>query len=64
MAFQIRCKHPGLCKRQGTRVMVVDSHGDSNRDFVLNKKALTTMANFGKSEDLLKLGEVNIEYKR
>ncbi|KMT01284.1 hypothetical protein BVRB_9g213010 [Beta vulgaris subsp. vulgaris] len=62
--FKVRCKHPGLCRSQGTTVMLADSHGDSSRDFVLNKKAMITMANKGHSENLLKLGVVDIEYKR
>lgn len=64
LIMQVRCKHPGLCRSQGTTVMLADSHGDSSRDFVLNKKAMITMANKGHSENLLKLGVVDIEYKR
>ena len=60
----MRCKHPGLCKNQGTKVMVTDSHGDTSRDFVFSKMALEAMAYNGKSKNLLKLGEVDIEYKR
>ncbi|XP_057527080.1 expansin-like A1 [Amaranthus tricolor] len=62
--FKVRCKHPGLCKNQGTKVMVTDSHGDTSRDFVFSKMALEAMAYNGKSKNLLKLGEVDIEYKR
>ncbi|KAL2936923.1 Expansin-like A1 [Bienertia sinuspersici] len=44
--------------------MIADSHGDTNRDFVFSKKAMEAMANYNKSEDLLKIGEIEVEYKR
>ncbi|KAL2897983.1 Expansin-like A1 [Bienertia sinuspersici] len=63
--FKVRCMHPGgFCKSNGTNVMLTNSHGDSSRDFVLERNAMIELASEGKSEDLLKVGVVDIVYKR
>ncbi|KAL5788952.1 hypothetical protein ACOSP7_005901 [Xanthoceras sorbifolium] len=62
--FQIRCKNPNLCNKSGTRVVVTDLNHNNKTDFVLSSKAFTAMANNGKGQDILKLGVVDVEYKR
>ena len=61
--FKVRCKEPGLCRREGTRVMLTELQGNKD-DFVLNRDAYVAMANKGMSQNLLKLGVVDIDYKR
>ncbi|XP_054787356.1 expansin-like A2 [Prosopis cineraria] len=63
--FQIRCKNPSLCKKTGTTVVVTDLNNNNNQtDFVLSSRAFSAMADKGMSEQILKLGIVDVEYKR
>lgn len=62
--FQIRCKHTSLCSSKGTRVIVTDLNRNNQTDFVLSSRAFAAMANKDKGPDILKLGMVDVEYKR
>jgi hypothetical protein len=62
--FQIRCKNPRVCSSKGTKVIVTDMNYNNKTDFVLSSRAFREMANQGKDQDLLKLGIVDVEYKR
>ncbi|CAL0304324.1 unnamed protein product [Lupinus luteus] len=62
--FQIRCKNPTLCTKAGTRVVVSDLNHNNQTDFVLSSRAFTAMAQKGMAQQILKLGIVDIEYKR
>uniref|UniRef100_A0A5B7A260 Putative Expansin-like protein isoform 1 n=1 Tax=Davidia involucrata TaxID=16924 RepID=A0A5B7A260_DAVIN len=62
--FQIRCKNTTLCSKQGTRVIVTDLNHNNQTDFVLSSRAFGAMANKGMGRDILKLGTVDVEYKR
>ena len=48
----------------GTKVTLTDKNSDNRTDFVVSKKAFTAMALKGKSQELLKTGIVDMEYKR
>ncbi|CAL5377997.1 unnamed protein product [Camellia sinensis] len=62
--FQMRCKNTTLCAKQGTKVIVTDLNQNNHTDFVLSSRAFRAMANKGMEQDILKLGLVNVEYKR
>ncbi|XP_058213873.1 expansin-like A2 [Rhododendron vialii] len=62
--FQIRCKNAALCTKQGTKVVVTDLNKNNQTDFVLSSRAFMGMANKGMGQDILKLGLVDVEYKR
>ncbi|KAE8716843.1 Expansin-like A1 [Hibiscus syriacus] len=62
--FQIRCKDPKLCSSRGTKVTLTDLNRNNQTDFVLSSRAFMAMANQGMARDVLKLGIVNVEYKR
>ncbi|XP_022969217.1 expansin-like A2 [Cucurbita maxima] len=62
--YQVRCKNATLCNTMGTKVTLTDKNSDNRTDFVLSKKAFTAMALKGKSQELLKTGIVDMEYKR
>ncbi|KAK8582581.1 hypothetical protein V6N13_069355 [Hibiscus sabdariffa] len=62
--FQIRCKNPTLCSSAGTRVTLTDLNHNNQTDFVLSSRAFRAMAKKGKDQDILKLGIVDVEYKR
>ncbi|MED6175269.1 Expansin-like A3 [Stylosanthes scabra] len=62
--FQIRCKDPKVCSKSGTRVVVTDLNRDNKTDFVLSSRAFQSLAVKGKAQYLLKLGILDIEYKR
>ncbi|KAK4284898.1 hypothetical protein QN277_001669 [Acacia crassicarpa] len=62
--FQVRCKNPGFCTKEGTTVVVTDLNKSNQTDFVLSSRAFAAMANKGMSEQILKLGIVDVEYKR
>ncbi|KAL1362321.1 hypothetical protein HN51_010591 [Arachis hypogaea] len=62
--FQIRCKDPKLCTKSGTRVVLTDLNKDNKTDFVLSTRAFQSLALKGKSQYLLNLGILDIEYKR
>jgi len=62
--FQIRCKNARLCTKQGTKVIVTDLNKNNQTDFVLSSRAFMGMANKGMGQDILKLGIVDVEYKR
>ncbi|KNA14564.1 hypothetical protein SOVF_106480 [Spinacia oleracea] len=62
--FKVRCKNAGLCRSEGTRVMLTELQGDNRADFVLNRNAYVAMAHKGMSQSLVNLGIVDIEYKR
>ncbi|KAG5547574.1 hypothetical protein RHGRI_013312 [Rhododendron griersonianum] len=61
---QIRCKNAALCTKQGTKVVVTDLNKNNQTDFVLSSRAFMGMANKGMGQDILKLGLVDVEYKR
>ncbi|KNA15240.1 hypothetical protein SOVF_099480, partial [Spinacia oleracea] len=62
--FQIRCKNSTLCSKAGTKVTLTDLNTNTQNDFVLSNRAFKAMANPGKDQDVLKLGIVDVEYKR
>ncbi|KAK3412800.1 hypothetical protein EUGRSUZ_I01493 [Eucalyptus grandis] len=62
--FQIRCKNANLCTKGGTRVIVTDLNRNNNTDFVLSSRAFAAMARQGMSQDILRQGIVDVEYKR
>ncbi|KAL2930023.1 Expansin-like A1 [Bienertia sinuspersici] len=64
--YQIRCKKSGLCKTTGTTIVVTDLHTDKSNttDFVVSSRAFRAMALPGKDAQLLRIGIVNVEYKR
>lgn len=62
--IQIRCKNPTLCTKAGSRVVLTDLNHNNQTDFVLGSRAFTAMAQKGKGQEILKLGIVDIEYKR
>ncbi|GMJ12673.1 EXPANSIN L1, expansin-like A1 [Hibiscus trionum] len=62
--FQIRCKDPKLCSKTGTTVTLTDQSSSGQTAFVLSSKAFMAMANPSMVRDILKLGIVDVEYKR
>ncbi|KAF9621672.1 hypothetical protein IFM89_030315 [Coptis chinensis] len=62
--FQIRCKNKNICSSGGTKVMVTDLNKSNGTDFVLTNKAFMSMAQKGMGQNMLKLGVVDVEYKR
>lgn len=62
--MQIRCKNPTLCTKEGTRVVLTDLNYNNLTDFVLSSRAFAGMAQKGMGQQVLKLGIVDIEYKR
>lgn len=62
--LQIRCKNTKLCRKEGTKVIVTDLNKDNKTDFVISSRAFMSMANKGMSQDVLKLGIADVEYKR
>ncbi|KAG6712109.1 hypothetical protein I3842_05G089100 [Carya illinoinensis] len=62
--FQIRCKNTTLCTREGTTVILTDLNHNNQTDFVLSSRAFTAMAQKEMSQQILKLGIIDVEYKR
>ncbi|KAH9654935.1 expansin-like A1 [Citrus sinensis] len=62
--FQMRCKNPTLCSGKGTRVILTDLNHSNQTDFVISSRAFMALSNQGKGQDILKLGVVDVEYKR
>ncbi|KAJ9704568.1 hypothetical protein PVL29_002904 [Vitis rotundifolia] len=62
--IQIRCKNTTLCSRAGTTVILTDLNRNNQTDFVLSSRAFMAMANKGMGQQVLKLGLVDVEYKR
>ncbi|XP_043708498.1 expansin-like A2 [Telopea speciosissima] len=62
--FQIRCKNQTLCSRGGTKVILTDLNKNNQTAFVLSGRAFMAMASEGMAKDVLKVGIVDIEYKR
>ncbi|XP_059647411.1 expansin-like A2 [Cornus florida] len=62
--FQIRCKNTTICNKEGTGVTVIDLNQNHHNDFVVSNKAFMAMANNGMGQEVLKLGVVDVEYKR
>lgn len=62
--FEIRCKNKTLCSSKGTTVTLTDLNHSNQTDFVLSSRAFMAMANNGMGKDILKLGIVDVEYKR
>lgn len=62
--FQMRCKNSTLCTKTGTNVIVTDLNKNNQTDFVVSSRALMAMANKGMEKQILKLGLVDVEYKR
>ncbi|KAK7256929.1 hypothetical protein RIF29_30532 [Crotalaria pallida] len=62
--FQVRCKNSTLCTKAGTRVVATDLNDSNQTDFVLSSKAFTAIAQKGQEQQIVKLGIVDIEYKR
>lgn len=62
--FQIRCSNDKLCSKSGTTLLVTDLNTHNQTDFVLSSNAFMAMAQQGMDHDLLKLGVVDVEYKR
>ncbi|KAK1427019.1 hypothetical protein QVD17_15701 [Tagetes erecta] len=62
--FQMRCKDSKVCSKEGTQVIVTDLNKNNETDFVVSGRAFKAMANKGMANNLLKLGVVDVEYKR
>ncbi|XP_057494843.1 expansin-like A2 isoform X2 [Actinidia eriantha] len=62
--FQIRCMNTTLCTKHGTKIIVTDLNNNNQTDFVLSRRAFRAMAYNGMDQDVLKLGLVDVEYKR
>lgn len=62
--MQVRCNNPNYCNTRGTKVVLTDLQGDTRTDFVLSAKAFSDMAKNGLDKSILKLGIVDVEYKR
>lgn len=62
--LQIKCKNSELCSKEGTRVIVTDLNKNNETDFVLSTRAFMSMANKGMGKDILKLGLVDVDYRR
>ncbi|EEF28288.1 expansin-like A2 [Ricinus communis] len=62
--FQIRCRNKTMCSSKGTTVILTDLNHNNQTDFVLSSRAFMAMANKGMGQDILRLGIVDIEYKR
>lgn len=62
--LQIRCKNANLCTKTGTRVIVTDLNRNNKTDFVLSSRAFAAMAHQGMSQDILRQGIVDVDYKR
>lgn len=60
----MRCKNTKLCTEEGTKVIVTDLNKNNQTDFVLSSRAFRAMAVQGKDQDILKLGILDIQYKR
>lgn len=53
-----------MCTKSGSRVVLSDLNNHNETDFVLSSSAFMAMAQKGMGEQLLKLGIVEVEYKR
>ncbi|XP_050262970.1 expansin-like A1 [Quercus robur] len=62
--FQIRCKNTSHCTKKGTIVTLTDLNRNNQIDFVISSRAFKAMAQKGMGQDILKLGIVDVEYKR
>ncbi|XP_038880555.1 expansin-like A3 [Benincasa hispida] len=62
--YQVRCKNKTLCNSVGSKVVVTDIHYNNGTDFVLSRKAFSTMSLRGKTQQLLDIDSINVEYKR
>nr|XP_023892648.1 expansin-like A1 [Quercus suber]POE60551.1 expansin-like a1 [Quercus suber] len=62
--FQIRCKNTSHCTKEGTIVTLTDLNRNNQTDFVFSSRAFMAMAQKGMGQDILKLGIVDVEYKR
>ncbi|XP_010266113.1 PREDICTED: expansin-like A2 [Nelumbo nucifera] len=62
--FQIRCKNETLCNGGGTKVILTDLNRNNQTDLVLSSRAFSAMAHQGMARDILKLGILDVEYKR
>ncbi|KAE8653548.1 expansin-like A1 [Cucumis sativus] len=62
--YKVRCKNKTLCNPMGSKVVVTDIHYNNGTDFVLSKKAFFSMALMGKTQQLLNIDTIQVEYKR
>ena len=62
--WQIRCKNTSHCTKEGTIVTLTDLNRNNQTDFVISSRAFMAMAQKGMGQDILKLGIVDVEYKR
>ncbi|GMG98725.1 hypothetical protein Nepgr_000565 [Nepenthes gracilis] len=62
--FQTRCKNKALYSKIGTKAVLTALTPTSSTDLVLSSRTFRAMANDGMDQNLLKLGIVDIEYKR
>ena len=60
----MRCMNTTLCTKQGTKIIVTDLNNNNRLAFVLSSRAFRAMAYKGMDQDVLKLGLVDVEYKR
>ncbi|XP_057833087.1 expansin-like A1 [Cryptomeria japonica] len=62
--YQIRCTDPAICSKSGVKVVVSDFTRSNQTDFVLPSSTFSMLAQPTKSSMLVKMGIVDIEYKR
>ncbi|XP_074314630.1 expansin-like A2 [Silene latifolia] len=62
--YQIRCKDSDMCSKRGIKVVLTDINKNNKTDFLLSSRALKAMALPGKDIHALKIGALDVEYKR
>lgn len=62
--YQVRCKVPGHCTDEGTKIVVTDHGEGDHTDFILSVRAYSDMATSGMANHLLAYGVVDVEYRR
>lgn len=62
--YEIRCTDPNICTKIGVKVVVTDFTPNNQSDFVLPSKTFASLAQRSKSAQLVKMGLVDVEYKR
>ncbi|KAK9666702.1 hypothetical protein RND81_14G204900 [Saponaria officinalis] len=62
--YQIRCKNSEMCSKAGIKVMLTGINKSNKTDFMMSSRAFRAMALPGKDLQVLKLGSLDVEYKR
>eukprot|EP01018_Ginkgo_biloba_P023062 Gb_29324 [translate_table: standard] len=62
--YQIRCINSKICSKSGAKVIVIDLTENNQTDFVVTTQTFSSLALPKKGHALVKMGIVDIEYKR